>query len=229
MKLEKTVKDIINIDKIDNVTKNPVYSTLMEMLKLIPFLGGLTDEIIKNKISEFKEEKRKKLIECINSDKQLVCSKNVNNVEFIINFAKTVEAVDRLSSNDKIKYFACLIKKTYLMNEKTDNSYYDEFLDVLTGLSYREINLLHEVYEYEKSLTEVGKFSWNNLYNIIIKKIDCDILEVKSIFMRLQSKGLMYAENEIGYILLEQSPSEKKGTTEYSKKFISKIIELPIE
>lgn len=224
MELEKIIKDSQNIDRLDNVIKTPVYSVLIEMIKLIPVIGGLTDEIVKNRVSEYQKQKRKALVEYINNDKQIRYSDDVNDVEFLINFAKTLEAVDRISSSEKIRYFANLIKESYLKTEKTNVHYYDEFLDTLNGLSYREIDLLCEVYRYEISLTSPDEFIWKNLYENITVNVSFDTEEIKSIFMRLQGKGLMYAENEINYLTTAESPPEKKGTTKYSRKFISIII-----
>lgn len=223
MELDKILKDNQNIDKFEKFIKNPIYSTLISIIESIPVLGVLTDEIIKNGVSEYQKSKRKQLIDFINNSENLVYSDDVNNVEFLINFSKTLEAIDRLSSNKKIKYFSNLIKNTYLKSEKIDPSLYDEFLDILSRLSYREINLLSEVYLYEKTLNEYSEFCWSNLYNIISVNTGYEIEEVKSIFMRLQGKGLMYAEIEIDYITTKESSTEKKGTTKYSKKFIGVI------
>ena len=88
---------------------------------------------------------------------------------------------------------------------------------ILSRLSYREINLISEVYLYEKTLNESSEFCWSNLYKIISVNTDYEIDEVKSIFMRLQGKGLMYVKIEINYITTKDSLTEKKGTTKYSK------------
>lgn len=77
----------------------------------------------------------------------------VNDVEFIVNFARTREAIRRLATNDKVKYFGNLIRNGYLSGEHIENSKFEEYLDILNTMSYREIQYLIDYKKYceEKS------------------------------------------------------------------------------
>ena len=84
------------------------------------------------------------MLEIILSDSENITSDMVNNVEFIINFARLLEVVNRLASNDKIKYFANLLKNGYFTEDKIANDKFEEYLNLVNELSYRELFLLIE-------------------------------------------------------------------------------------
>ncbi len=226
MKLPSLIEDNKTTEKLEKMAKSTPYILLMEMIKLIPILGGYVDETIAIKLSNFQSQKRNELIDHIIKDKDLIHNEDISKVEFIIGFTKTVEAVDRLSSISKIKYFSNLLKQSFLKLDNYDADSFDEHLDTLNSLSYREINLLHAIYKYESTLSNLTPFNWSDLYKTITENSDLDIEEIKSIFMRLQGKGLMYAEIEMNYFVTKNSLNEIKGTTSYCKKFISRIIDL---
>jgi len=74
----------------------------------------------------------------------------VNDVEFLINFARTLDAVNRLTAGDKIKYFASLLINDYVLNKSPYRSdIFDECIDALNTLSNREIRLLLRYYYCE--------------------------------------------------------------------------------
>ena len=107
-----------NAEAAIDVKNNPVVkSTILSVLNSIPIIGELIDSSIDSYLSSFQEAKRQELIALILSD-VTITSDMVNDIEFIFNFAKTLEAVNRLSSNDKVKYFANLLKNGYFISNK---------------------------------------------------------------------------------------------------------------
>lgn len=70
----------------------------------------------------------------------------VNDVEFIVNSAKTREAVCSLATNDKVKYFGNLIRNGYLSDEHIENSEFVESLEILNTMSYREIQYISRLF-----------------------------------------------------------------------------------
>ena len=101
------------------------------------------------------------LDEILKNDIEL-CTVDVNDVEFIMNFKKTLDAVNRLSNNDKIKYFANLLRNGYMKKEKISNDEYEEFLRILNDLSYREINYIFFLYDFENKNDKENKNYWYN-------------------------------------------------------------------
>lgn len=74
----------------------------------------------------------------------------VNDVEFIINYNKTLEVVRRLDTNDKVKFFGNLIRNGYLSENKIENSEFEEYLHIINTMSYREIVCLTKYYQQAK-------------------------------------------------------------------------------
>ena len=67
----------------------------------------------------------------------------VNDVEFIMGFAKTKNAVDKLSNGDKVKFYGNLLVNGYLNDkDKISVDEFDEYLELINSLSYRELEYL---------------------------------------------------------------------------------------
>lgn len=98
-----------NANDYADIKSNPVVeSVLMPIVKAVPVIGDMIDSSMNKVIEEFQEKKENELIEVILKDKNSITSDMVNDVEFIVNFARTREAIRRLATNDKVKYFGSL-------------------------------------------------------------------------------------------------------------------------
>lgn len=151
-KLENVKMTVYNAEQLEDIKNNPVVkATILSLLKAVPMIGELLDGTIDAALTRFQESKRAELLDIILSDSENITTEMVNDVEFIINFAKTLDAVNRLGSNDKVKYFANVIKNGYFESEKIDNSEFEEYLFALSTLSYRQINILIDLYVHEKN------------------------------------------------------------------------------
>ena len=146
-KLEKIKQSLNNSEDLVDIKNNPIVKvTILSVIKAVPILGDLIDSSLDNCLTIFQENKRNELIKLILSNVNIT-SDMVNDVEFILNFAKTLEAVNRLSSNDKIRYFANLVKNGYFTANKVENDLFEEHLRLLTTLSFREIEYLYFLYQ----------------------------------------------------------------------------------
>jgi len=147
---ENTKLTLSNYDEIQNIKDNPVVkATILSILNSVPIIGELIDNSIDAILTKFQQQKRSELLSIILKTDTVITAEMVNDVEFIINFAKTLEAVNRLATNDKVKYFANLLKNSYFKEEKTNNDEFEEYLHVLSDLSYREIDYLLFLYNYQ--------------------------------------------------------------------------------
>ena len=133
----------------------------------------------------------------------------VNDVEFIINYARVVDAVRRLATNDKVKYFGNLIRNGYLSGEHIPNSEFEEYLNILNTMSYREIQYLVDYKKYcdekdkqkkAKGVKFYGKVSRYNLWNTFEKEYSesqgITRLELYSSFIRIKQTGFLEEEYE---------------------------------
>lgn len=142
-KIDDIKNDLKNVNELKDIKGNPiVQSVLLSSLKSIPVIGDMIDSTTEVLLNEFQEKKEQELIDIIFSDTNNITTEMVNDVEFIVNFNKTLEAVRRLATNDKVKFFGNLIKNGYLMDERIENNVFEEYLDILNTLSYREICFL---------------------------------------------------------------------------------------
>lgn len=141
--LEQAKVSLKNINDIADIKSNPVIeAVVMPVVKSIPVIGDMIDVSMNKVIEDFQKKKEQEFIAVILQDKNSITSEMVNDVEFIVNYAKTLEAVRRLATNDKVKYFGNLIRNGYLSGEHIDNSEFEEYLEIINSMSYREIHYL---------------------------------------------------------------------------------------
>lgn len=106
-KIDDIKNDLKNVNELRDIKGNPiVQSVLLSSLKSIPVIGDMIDSTTEVLLNEFQEKKEQELIDIIFSDTNNITTEMVNDVEFIVNFNKTLEAVRRLATNDKVKFLA---------------------------------------------------------------------------------------------------------------------------
>lgn len=191
-KIENIKQKLNNTEELADIKNNPVVkATILSVVKSIPIIGELIDSSMDMCLTSFQQNKRKELIEMVLSDANITFDM-VNDVEFIMNFAKTLEAVNRLSSNDKIKYFANLIKNGYFTSNKIENDLFEECLRLLSVLSYREIEYLYFLYKYQKEnfgrKSVCGDYT-DNFGVAFSETFDCDKYDYIDIYDKLSATG----------------------------------------
>ena len=151
-RLDNVKTELHNYQEIESIKTNPVVKLGIGLMKqYIPILGEIIDCGIDQRLEKKQKEKRNELISIILSDDKLITSEMVNDTEFIINFFKTIEAVDRLTTNDKIVYFGNLIKNGYLNEERIQAYKFEEYFNIINSLSYRQLDGNIKICAVEKS------------------------------------------------------------------------------
>ena len=130
-----------------DIWENPVIKCITGC---IPFLSAGLDSGLTQMIEERQRKKLEMLFGLILEDGEITVD-DVQDVDCIMEFAKTIDVVNRLIRNDKIKYLANLLKNSIKEKEK-DIDEFEELLNKLAELSLREIDLLHLLYEEEEEL-----------------------------------------------------------------------------
>ena len=130
-----------------------------------------------------------------------------------LNFARAREAVRRLATNDKVKYFGNLIRNGYLSGEHIENSEFEEYLDILNTMSYREIQYL---VDYKKYCDEKNK---GKKYNIVIDGL---------ILKESMQKYVKFQKGNYGVSLLELKELDllKKNMKQKAEMLMRMIIHL---
>ena len=195
--LELAKVSLKNANDYADIKSNPVVeSVLMPIVKAVPVIGDMIDSSMNKVIEEFQEKKEKELIQVILKDKNSITSDMVNDVEFIVNFAKTREAVRRLATNDKVKYFGNLIRNGYLSGEHIENSEFEEYLDILNTMSYREIQYLVDYFKFcnGRHLNGVERLNiWFSFLNQYSSRMKVRQHFIYSIFSRIAKTGFVEA------------------------------------
>jgi DNA-binding MarR family transcriptional regulator len=233
--LEIVKLDLNNIDQVKSVKKNPVVkATILSVLKAVPIIGELIDSTIDVFLTNFQNEKRNKLLEIILSD-ITITSEMVNDVEFIMNFAKTLEASNRLATSDKVKYFANLLKNSYFSSDKIDNNEFEECFDIINSLSYRQIQVLTILHNIEnnpepyvdKATSEKEYLPvryWSAFKKELEDKLHIKQDDVYSIMKAIEKTGLFTIYNGFSFDSVEE------GTlTPYFKNFAKRVLEASSE
>ena len=127
---DTVMQELTNVEKLVAIKNNPAAKTIISVIKTIPVIGELLDSSTDTLLTKFQEKKRNELLEYILKDTNITYEQ-VNDVEFILNFAKTLEAVNKLASNEKVKFFATLLKNSYLVDGKVTCDDFDENIDIL--------------------------------------------------------------------------------------------------
>jgi len=193
--------ELKNANDFVDIKGNPVVdSVLMPVVKAIPVVGDMIDSSMNKALEDFQKKKEEQFIETVLKDQHSITSDMVNDVEFIVNYARTLEVVRRLATNDKVKYFGNLIRNGYLLGEHIQNSEFEECIDILNSMSYREIQYL---IDYKKYCDEMNKGKkryysnrWASFRSKYAKIYQISEKELWSVFVRLKRTGFVEEEYE---------------------------------
>ena len=190
--IESAKLDLQNIDTTIDTKHNPIVSALVSSSKVVPFIGDLIDNSLEYALADLQNRKQKQLLEVINNASfGTVTSDMVNDVEFIMSFAKIRDAVNKLSNGDKVKFYGNLLVNGYLSEkDKISVDEFEEYLELINSLSYRELEYL--VFFKEFSNKHRGSLEYQNWREF------CDVFrnkfpnrDVYSVFKRLQRTGFI--------------------------------------
>lgn len=142
--IESTKRDIQNMDTVLGIKNKPAVAALISSIKTIPFIGDFIDNSIENVLTDFQSKKQQQLLEIIdNTSIGTVTSDMINDVGFIMSFVKTVNAVNKLLNGDKVKFYGNLLVNGYLSErDKISADEFEEYLELINTLSYRELEYL---------------------------------------------------------------------------------------
>ena len=184
--------ELQNVDTVIDVKHNPVISAFISTIKTVPYIGDLIDDSLENVLSEFQSKKQQQLLEVISQASfGTVTSDMVNDVEFIMSFAKTRNAVDKLLNGDKVKFYGNLLVNGYLNKEdKISVDEFEEYLELINSLSYRELEYLSFFTGYSNKYK--GRLVYQNWAEFSREfRNKFPNRHVHSVFKRLQRTGLI--------------------------------------
>lgn len=190
--IESTKLNLQNIETIIDVKHNPVVSAFISSVKTVPYIGDLIDDSLEYALTDFQNTKQQQLLEIINNASVgTVTSDMVNDIEFIMSFAKTKNAVTKLSNGDKVKFYGNLLANGYLSErDKILIDEFDEDLEIINSLSYRELEYLTFFKEHsDKHKGRLVYQNWDEFRREFRKKFQNR--DAYSAFKRLQRTGFI--------------------------------------
>lgn len=165
--------ELHSVEEIADIIKKPIVRNMFLAVQKTPKVGELVSASAEYLLDGFQNGKEQNLNEVILRDNYTITSDMVNDIEFIINYSRTLDAVHRLATNDKGKFFGNLIRNGYLSGEHIENDEFEEYLEVLVTLSYRQIECLAEFYQKSRSTNgslfdkDWEEFKKNSVYSDI--------------------------------------------------------------
>lgn len=190
--IESAKLDLQNIDTIIDTKHNPVVSAFISSIKTVPYIGDLIDDSLEYTLTDFQSKKQQQLLEAINNAPAgIVTSEMVNDVEFIMSFAKTRNAVNKLLNGDKVKFYGNLLVNGYLSErDKISTDEFEEYLELINSLSYRELEYLSFFKEFSNK--HRGRLVYQNWRQFSIEfRSKFTNRSAYTVFKRLQRTGFI--------------------------------------
>lgn len=190
--IENAKQDLQNIDTIIDTKHNPVISAFVSSIKTVPFIGDLIDDSLEYALTDFQSKKQQQLLEVINNASiGTVTFDMVNDVEFIMSFSKTRNAVNKLLNGDKVKFYGNLLVNGYLSErDKISADEFEEYLELINSLSYRELEYLSFFKEFSNEYR--GRLVYQKWRKFSIEfQNKFPNRDVYSAFKRLQRTGFI--------------------------------------
>ena len=202
--LEIIKQDLYNEEEILDVLNNPI-TKILTNIPGVDSMRNIAEKMYRNSVNSRQNE----LIELIIQD-SFITSDMVYDVEFLTNLSKSHVAVAKLSNNDKIKYFANLLRNGYLKGERIKADDFDEMFNIISQLSYRQIQVVSILYEVETNSEKyidtavsekehlVDRY-WGNFEKRMKDELNIESEEVYPIMHSIQSTGLFAFYNGLSF------------------------------
>ncbi len=205
--------------EIKDIWNNPV---VKDLLRIMPFRFLDIDNMIEREIEMLQKKKLEEFFEILLEDNAITLD-DIKDVDCIMETAKTIEVINRLIRNDKVKYLANLLKDS-IKNKKRDIDEFEELLNKLDALSMREIDLLYLLYQEEEKKTGFDnngqkvfnlEDSWEAFVNEAKLKYGLNDSEVISVMSGIMRTGFCIGEwrvylNARAVMIIYTSPEYRK-------------------
>ncbi len=205
--------------QIKDIWENPVVKFLLDKIHFIsPNISNGLDKILEM----HQRKKLEELFEILLKD-NTVTIEDISNVDCIMETAKTIDVVNRLVRNDKVKYLANLLKNS-IRDENRNIDEFEELLSKLSTLSLREIKLLYLLYNEEEKIKQFDKDgeevfdpkkSWKAFINKAKSEFELNESEIISLMLGIMRTGFCVGEwraylSASATLVMYTSPEYKK-------------------
>ena len=141
---------------------------------------------------DYQNKKQQQFLEIINhASSGKITSDMVNDVEFIMSFLKTSNAINKLLNGDKVKFYGNLMVNGYWgEGDKISVDEFEEYLELINSFSYRELEYLSL---FKKISDRYGGILANQNWEMFRIEFQSKFpnRDVYSVFKRLQRTGFI--------------------------------------
>ncbi len=159
----------------------------------------------------YQQKKTKLFIEDVFRNMKDITIHDVHKNDILHNFYMTLDCIQKVRKQEQLKHFAEILQ-TYLQDDRLELPDYDDnvhnnyelVLNMLTGLSYIEFELLILLYKFEKpyhdaAIEVISKKYWDEQFMPEVQtKFLLDNSVVLGLFQTLHAKGMFYIDGSVG-------------------------------
>lgn len=204
----KTIVRFVNLIErrvMNNSQKTPTESSLecyskhpalRGLVNVIPAVGPLIDGVIVEIWERLRAKRLREFFDQLAQGNVLVTEEQVANEEFVHCFIATSKAVMFTNRHEKIEMFARLLESVVKRTNDFSIDEYEEFLNILDELSYRELLVLHILDRYSRTPRKNHQNDlqwtctfWDEFVYEIRERLQVHPAQITSILTRLARTG----------------------------------------
>jgi len=179
------------------------------LIQLIPFgIGGAVDVVLTKTIEKIQEERANTFFDELSSGNIVVDERLLESEDFLHAYFSTAKYALNTRRREKIRMFANLLKSSLIESEISDIDEYEDYLNVLDELSYRELLALNMLDKYsliakengQNDLQRTGIF-WEEFENRLSQELHISTEQVPDFMNRIARTGCyeMFTGSYLGY------------------------------
>lgn len=234
--LETNISKYNKIKRFVELSEHPVVKILINYIFPV-FAPGL-ESAIAAKLQKTQKERLAQICEIIISDKNIT-PEMIKDAEDILSFAKMYDVARKLITNDKVHYLARLYKNL-IVSEDKNYDVYEEYLQRLDELSFKELEILHILDKVDlviedlrmghprdlvneeiqqKRALEIEK-KWIDFQETIMNIFEIEKLDLEGYMMGISRSGFCVKFNQFH---TPQRTNSIYGVTNYYRNFAKMI------
>lgn len=220
-----------NMEKlIEKYENNPV---IRGLIQLVPGgIGSSIDVVLCIEIEKIKSERLKTFYDELGNGDIVISEDLILSEDFLHCYFSTLKAVINSRRREKIQFFAKILKSSISCKPILTTDEYEEYLNILDELSYRELSILFKLHSFESKYPKMAEENdlqrstrfWPEFVSEIVEKLEIHPDEVQSILTRLNRTGCY--ETFVGSYL---NYTGGRGKTTYTFKLLKDLIENKID
>jgi len=184
---------------LEKYEKNEVIRSLIQ---LVPQgVGSAIDTAITTRLNKLNEKRKRIFFDELAAGEIQLTEEIIDSDDFLHAFFTTIKAVFATNREQKIRYFALLLKNATLGDCIDSIDQYEEYVQILDEMSYRELSILFILEKYCSKKTEQGSSdAWKRVFDETERIYNIPREEIIAILTRLERTGCY----EKGYVQMSR-------------------------